>query len=250
VLRDVTRQRAEQALRDSEARFRSLAEHVKVVPGRPSARPAVHLRRSPGRRCSATRLRLVSAELLVEHIHPDDHAGPCSPMPRPRVGARLRPRVRFLAPTAEPSGSTTSSTSERREWRCRLQGFLFDLTSQSAGGAVAQRKAGGGGSAGVGIARDFNNLLTAILGCSDLVANACRRRTMAANCSGTSTRRRVGLPTWYGSFWPSGQRQMFRPRVLNLNDVVRQRCRPVQHLVGPTVGVSLPWPSARGAGRR
>src|SRR5205823_3952488 len=36
-----------------------------------------------------------------------------------------------------------------------------------------------------------------------------------------------------------GRRQTFRPRVLDLNEVVRQALPAVQHLVGPTVGVSV-----------
>jgi two-component system cell cycle sensor histidine kinase/response regulator CckA len=246
VMRDVTRQRrAEQALRESEARFRSLAEHVRVVPW--EAAGEVGRFTYVGPQAEALFGYPVAEwsrpNFWADHIHPADHA-------------------RALLAHAEAAGRRDDYDLEYRfraadgravwvhdivhvvhdaDGGRRLQGFLFDLTAQKRLEEQLRQahKLEAVGRLASGIARDFNNLLTAILGCSDLVRERLPPNDDGRELLGHINDAAARAADLVRQLLAFGQRQMFRPRVLNLNEVVRQALPALQHLLGPTVGVSL-----------
>lgn len=246
VLRDVTRQRrAELALRDSEARFRRLAEQARVVPWEADE--------------EAGRLTYVGpqAEALfgypatdwyapnfwADHLHADD-------------------RARILRTHAEAAGWRDDYSLEYRfvaaggrivwvheivhvsvaaDGSRRLQGFLFDVTAQKRLEEQLRRatKLEAVGRLAGGVAHDFNNLLTAILGCSDLVRSRLPEgdhgRQLLERINDAAGRA-AGLVRQLLAF---GRRQMYRPSLLDLNDVIRDALPAVQHLVGDAIEVSF-----------
>ncbi len=120
-----------------------------------------------------------------------------------------------------------------------LQGIARDVTARrklEAELLQAQKMEAVGRLAG-GVAHDFNNLLTAITGFSDLLAMSLdpadvRRRNVdeikkAADRAANLTRQLLAF----------SRKQIMQPRVLNLNDVVREIDKMVRRLIGEDVDV-------------
>lgn len=244
VQRDITaRRQMEAALRDSEARYRLLAEAAQddiFVVNRDMTLQYVNI--AGARRCGLsvdeaigkrldqlwppavanTMCRKLTAVLAANQPH---HEEDRFTMPSGEVWLST-----WLVPIARDGGDAEA-----------VLGVARDITKQKhleAEFLQAQKMEAVGRLAG-GVAHDFNNLLTAILGYADLLseqlsADDPRRAdvqeiTKAGQSAALLTRQLLAF----------SRRQILQPAVLSLNDVVRDAQGILKRLIGEDVAIVL-----------
>ncbi len=178
------------------------------------------------------------------HIHPDDReaaVGYCVRCTEALVNHEFEYRMiakdgrvvwlRDLA-TVESAGGVP----------VRLRGVMFDITAKKhleAQLLQAQKMESMGRLAG-GVAHDFNNLLTAIMGYADLTAatlpSMSRARDNLQEIKEAALRAR-DLTRQLLAF---ARRQIARPRVLDLHDLVQDTSKLLRRLIGEDIELVLP----------
>ena len=235
------RRRAEEALRDSEARYRAAFEQAGVGVIEVSAERR-YLRVNP-RFCDI--VGYTREELLgrsdTEITHPDDRQVAIDVMVQLSAGEIevFRREKRYIrkdgtevyvnataAPVRGPDGAVRNvvtiieDASERRRLEMQL--------------AQAQRMDSIGRLAG-GVAHDFNNLLTAILGYLDLAKSGVPADgAVYADLQEIelATRRAADLTRQLLTF---ARRQLVAPKVIDLTDLTRNADRLLRRLIGEDV---------------
>ena len=133
-----------------------------------------------------------------------------------------------------------------------FEGLVEDVTEQRSlenQFRQAQRMEAVGRLAG-GVAHDFNNVLTAIIGYSDLLLEDLGPgRSQAAGRAGDQGRPRSGRPALTRQLLAFSRKQVLQTRVLDLNDVVRTLEKMLQRLIGEDVKLELALAPAVGAVR-
>ena len=235
------RRRAEEALRDSEARYRAAFEQAGV--GVLEVSPERRYLRVNQRFCDMvgyTRDELIGAS-DTEITHPDDRRLAIDMMVQLSAGTVdvYRREKRYIrkdgtevyvnataAPVRGPDGAVRSvvtiieDTSERR----RLESQL----------AQAQRIDSIGRLAG-GVAHDFNNLLTAILGYLELAKSGVPADgPVYADLQEIelAARRAADLTSQLLTF---ARRQVVAPKVIDLTDLARNADRLLRRLIGEDI---------------
>jgi two-component system, cell cycle sensor histidine kinase and response regulator CckA len=248
--RDITAQKqAEQALRRSEAHFRSLIENaldiifVADVEGRISfVSPSV------GRVLGYTQEEIVGTSMFSV-VHPEDLELATRQFSQVREGGepseasevRVRHRdgsYRRLESVGEnllDDGAVAGIVINSRDVteRRQTEEALFESQQQLL---QAQKMEAVGRLAG-GIAHDFNNLLTAIKGFTELLLldfdEMDPRRAFATEIQGAATRA-AGLTRQLLAF---SRRQVLQPEVLDLNATIREIERMLQRMVGEDMSI-------------
>ncbi len=241
--REAARHRVEQALRESEERFRQLAENVQEVfwITDPSAQRLLYV--SPAYekiwgRCSDS--LHASLETWLATIHPDDRARTSqAKMTRGDYDETyriLRPdgSVRWIHdrafPIRGPGGEvlrvvgTAADITDRRLLEEQLrQSQKMEAIGQLAGG----------------VAHDFNNILAAIMMQADLAAaepGLPEGSRELFDDIRANTERAANLTRQLLAF---SRRQVMQPRQLDLNEVVTSLTKMLQRIVGEDVGLQL-----------
>jgi len=135
-----------------------------------------------------------------------------------------------IAPIRNTSGKTTHFVAIQRDIteRKRLEGRLFQSQKMETVGKLAG-----------GVAHEFNSILTAIIGQSELLLNdlspedplgkSVREIRQAADRAATLTRQLLAY----------GRKQILQPEILDLNRVLTDMVSTLQHLMGREVDVRI-----------
>ncbi|HEY3488826.1 MAG TPA: PAS domain-containing protein [Candidatus Deferrimicrobiaceae bacterium] len=119
----------------------------------------------------------------------------------------------------------------------RIAGSLTDLTARKRLEdqlLQAQKMEAVGRLAG-GVAHDFNNLLTAILGYCELLLGRLDPRNPNRHDIEEINKAGERAASLTGQLLAFSRRQMLQPRVVNLNDVVRDMDKMLQRLIGEDI---------------
>ncbi|MBI4410486.1 MAG: PAS domain S-box protein [Gemmatimonadetes bacterium] len=246
--RDVTEQRrSEEALRQSEAHFRSLIEHATDIITVLDAQGTIQYESPSIRRLLGYEPHELVGRTPFEFIHPEDVPGALTAFAEvvANPGRTLSIEIRFQHKDGswrvlEATGSNfledpavrgivvnTRDITERREAELALSQREDQLRQAHKMEAVG-RLAGG-------IAHDFNNLLTAVLGHTQLLLEALPRDSALRGDVEQVERaagRAAGLTRQLLAF---SRRQVLQPRVLDLNDVVAEMDRMLRRLIGEDI---------------
>ena len=254
LMRDITdRKRTEEALRRSEADYRGLIEHA----------PLGIYRSVPGGRFLTVNRALVAMlgyasadELLPLSLDRDVHAD-AEERPRLLAQAGQHGEARTEAQWRRKDGTlVTVQLNVRVVWGSTgeveyTEGLVEDVTEQRSlerQFRQAQRLEAVGRLAG-GVAHDFNNVLTAITGYSELLLDEFEpgdRKRQDVEEIHAAAQRAAGLTRQLLAF---SRKQVFQTRVLDLNAVVRMLEKMLQRLIGEDVKLEVSPCSALGAVR-
>ncbi len=239
------RKQSGDALRESEERFRQMAEHIKeafflteVHTMRPLyisptweeiwGRPVEEAYANPG--------------VWFESIHPEDRSRMSASLEAGQRGEETLEVYRILRPDGSQRWVRARAFPIRDSSGAvyRLAGFVEDITElrRVEGQAIqAQRMEVVGRLAG-GVAHDFNNLLTVIMGEVELTlmdgglspsfAESLGEIKNAAERASVLTRQLLAF----------SRRQLIEPVVLNLNDVVTDMNKMLVRLIGEDVPIT------------
>jgi PAS domain S-box-containing protein len=242
---DITvRRRAEEALRESEERFRQLAEHTNEAFFVVDTATGTALYASPawatiwGRSLEDA----YDPTIWFTSIHPDD---------QPRLQASMQANLRGepsedIFRILRPDGSArwvrgraypVRDADGRIYRRVGVSEDITDLRKAEARYLQAQKMESVGRLAG-GVAHDFNNLLTVILGECDAAAHAASRAEVGAALG--EVRRageRAALLT--RQLLAYSRHQLITPEVFELNAVVGEVEKMLRRLIGEDVALVL-----------
>ena len=247
ALRDntVQLQTAVDALRDSEARFRQLAENVQEVfwITDPSKREMVYV--SPayekiwGRTCASL---YASAGEWLEAIHPEDRARVLDSVQTKQARGDYDEIYRIVRPDGmvrwvQDRGFPVRGADGEV---VRIVGTAADITERhqlEEQFRQSQKMEAVGQLAG-GVAHDFNNILTVIHGyggflldedLSPEATDAATQVVLAAERAADLTRQLLAF----------SRRQILQPRLVDVNDVVTNLTKMLQRVLGEDVSLQL-----------
>ncbi len=240
IKQDVSdRQRTEQALRESEGKFRALAESAAAAIFISQGDRMVYANAATAHILGVDPQGLLGREFW-DFIHPDSRE-----LVRERREVRLRgsevlSRYEMKILTAEGKERWIDFTATMVEWEGKpaVLGTAFDVTERKKleeQFRQAQKMEAVGRLAG-GIAHDFNNLLGVIIGYSELLLEtpavgdpAVRRKIDEIHKAAT---RAASLTRQLLAF---SRQQVLEPRVLSVNTVVAEMEKMLRRLIGEDI---------------
>jgi two-component system cell cycle sensor histidine kinase/response regulator CckA len=89
-----------------------------------------------------------------------------------------------------------------------------------------------------GIAHDFNNLMTAVIGYSELLEKSIQRGTDESRSLGEIRSAAERAASLTGQLLTFSRRQVLKPRIVDMNDMVRRMERMLLRVLGPDVELS------------
>ena len=246
--RDVTkRKRAEQALRESEAQYRTLTESLDELIYRadPDTFLTTYVNKAvEGIYGYTVEEWLGDPTVWVSSIHPEDKEG---------VLAWLAEAQRTMAPGAVEyritrRDKTVRWVEDHASWEkdqqgkaVSLNGVLYDITERKALQTQllhAQKMQSVGLLAG-GVAHDFNNILTGIWGFTGFALGEAEEGSQQHKDLGEVARlaRRAGDLT--RQLLAFSRRQPLEPRILNINGVLRDATKMLKRLLGEHIDIEF-----------
>jgi PAS domain S-box-containing protein len=242
IARDTTEQkRIEAALRESEERFRQLAENISMVFWLTSRADDSILYVSPayervwGRPCNSL---YADPYAYFETVHPDDRERAWEVFAR-NNDSSYDIEYRIIRPDGSIAWIHDHGFPIRDQdgQVYRVAGIATDITERKRleEALLQSQKMEGIGRLAGGIAHDFNNLLTAIVGYAEFAeASLSPEDPVAADVEQIirAANRAAELTSQLLAF---ARKQMIEPRVLNLNDLVLRMDKLLRRLIGEDV---------------
>jgi two-component system, cell cycle sensor histidine kinase and response regulator CckA len=236
---------AEEALRESEARFRQLAENINEVWWMTDAEKREVLYISPsyesiwGRTCTSL---MKQPNSFFEAIHPDDRPRVLSTVQNER-GDPYELEYRIVRPD-----SSIRWIRERAFPVCNAAGVVVqtarvaeDVTGKRASEMQlrqTQKMEAVGRLAG-GVAHDFNNLLSVIFGHSALLAGSAPTPDRLQNSVAEINRAAERAAALTQQLLAFGRRQVVEPRVLDLGSLLAESRNHLRRLLGEQVRLKM-----------
>jgi PAS domain S-box-containing protein len=244
-----TRARVELALRDSEERFRQLAENIDAVFWLSDPERHVIFYISPayasifGRTCESL---YACPGTWDDCVHRDDREQVTRSLAGQVIGnwdetyRIVRPdgAIRWVRARAYPVRGADGQV-------CRIAGVLRDVTEYrrlQEQFRQAQKMEAVGRLAG-GVAHDFNNMLSVILSYTSLVLDELKPGTPMRDDIEEAHRAAQRGAALTGQLLAFSRQQMLQPKVLDLSRVVRDMEKMLARLLGEDVELTLVTPS-------
>jgi PAS domain S-box-containing protein len=251
-IQDITaRKEAEQRLAEAEQRYRVLVEQLPIgMYVRPLDMTKPNIYASPqvepmlGYPASVWES---DPDLIGEIVHPDDRERVLDEAERVRsTGEPLHDEYRYLTPDGRIVWvqDETYLVNDEHGNPAFVQGYLLDITERKQAEAErdrlreelhhAQKLEAIGRLAG-GVAHDFNNMLTAIKGYSELLLGALDRddpRRAHAAQIGRAAERAASLPRQLLAF---SRKQTLQPELVDLSDVVASASDLLRRLISEAI---------------
>ena len=255
-LRDLTKQRLAQEelgfsqvrLAEAEERYRTLVEQLPLVTfvrpldlSRPNIFCSSQVESMLGYSSDEWR---ADPDLLARVVHPDDRDRVFEAAAAVRsTGEPFRSEYRYIARDGRVVWVQDETHLVRDESgrAAYVQGFLLDITERKLAEAerdrlrdelVQAQKLEAIGRLAGGVAHDFNNMLTAIKGYSELLLDGLERGTHLHDEAlriKEAAEQASALPRQLLAF---SRKQALAPQLVELNDVVVSTARLVQRLIG------------------
>ena len=242
---DETEQRtAEEALRESEERFRQLAEHIPAVVYLVEPQTGSMLFVSPAyeRIWGRTRSSLYASPWsFLDAVHPDDQERVRATYQRRLT--RLTVEYRITRPDEDVISIEDLQFPIRRADGSiyLIAGLAFDITRRTRLEAqlVESQKMESLGRLAGGVAHDFNNLLTVILSYADLLKETAGAQ--AEIVQGLEEIENAGqrAATLTRQLLTFAQRQVVDPRVLDVNEALIGLGPVIRHMAGERIALEL-----------
>jgi PAS domain S-box-containing protein len=237
----IERKQADDALRESEERYRRLVELSPETIFIHSGGRIVFINEAGVSLLGAERAEQLLGRRVLDFIHPDHHEAVSRRMVSVEAGASVpfaeRRFVRLDGSTVEVELAATPFTYEGRQG---VQCLVHDLTQlkKLEEQLLQSQKMESVGRLAGGVAHDFNNLLVAINGYSELTLrrlgadDPLRRNVEEIRKAGE---RAAALTRQLLAF---SRKQVLQPKVLCLNDVVSDMDRMLKRVIGEDVELS------------
>jgi two-component system cell cycle sensor histidine kinase/response regulator CckA len=246
--REITeRRRVEAALRESEERYRLITENSSDLIS------LIELDSDPRQIYASPSYLMVlgydPTELVdtgqLELIHPDDRSNTTDQFLRIATNGTAQATYRVRHADGSWRWIEVQATAITQQGRSYAVAVGRDITERKRledQFLQAQKMESVGRLAG-GLAHDFNNLLTAIMGNLELALDALPSDHIARDDLGEiqkATDRAAGLTRQLLAF---ARRQAIEPRIINLNDLIRNMDKLLRRLIGEDIDlVTLPAP--------
>ena len=248
TVQDITNRRvAEEKLREAEARYRTLIEQLPLVTYiRPVDMSLPNIYASPQVEAMlghGAEEWQTNPNLLAEIVHPDDRDRVIRDASVVRLtGEPYRDEYRYVTPDGRVvwvQDETHVVVDEKGE--SLVQGFLLDITERKRAEAESDRlreelhraqKLEAIGRLAGGVAHDFNNMLTAIRGYSELLLNELQPGTQPyheAQQIRRAAEQAASLPQQLLAF---ARKQTLESKLVDLSELVSASAPLVRHLVG------------------
>ena len=243
VLTDITEQKhTQEAQRESDARFRQIAENIEEVfwmVDHPEKSNLIYI--SPayekvwGRSLQSAHENPLS---FIEAVHPEDRARVEAALSKRAAGTYdeiyriIRPdeTVRWIHDRAFPVHNAAGDVY-------RIVGLAEDITErkQIEVQFFQSQKMEAFGKLAGGVAHDFNNLLTVISGYNEIVLNAFNANDPRRDCVeeiGKAAERATALT---GQLLAFSRQQVLQPQVINLNTALKNVEKMLRRLIGEDI---------------